>query len=145
MVREFITDKGKYMSNPDIIGIAISQFKQSHSLQPEQKRIEVTQMWDLNNVYQEEFVRTGFQTSQPIPEDKFPVIKKAIESVLNNDGDAEFAGSMPLHSLYTPEEIEAIEIKAFVAGREPSGRTFSWSPRYSTFEDYKKARQSPGR
>lgn len=48
-------------------------------------KIKVLEMFDLNNVYQPQCVRTGFVTSAPIPEDKFEAIKKAIEFVINQD------------------------------------------------------------
>jgi len=51
----------------------------------EPERIEVTSMYDLNNVYQPQCVRTSFETSAPIPEDKFPAIKQAIEAALNGE------------------------------------------------------------
>lgn len=45
---------------------------------------KVIAMWNLNNPYQEQRIRTAFQTSEPIPEAKFIEIKKAIEQVLNS-------------------------------------------------------------
>lgn len=41
LVREFFNDKGKYLSNPDIIGIAIQNFKQSHSVKEEKKEWQI--------------------------------------------------------------------------------------------------------
>lgn len=86
---------------------------------PEQpKRIVVTEMWDLNNSYQEQFTRHGYRTSSPVPEDKFPLIKEAIERVLNDEGVKDEFDSPPMFS--RPDfdnRLKEVEKKAFEEGR----------------------------
>lgn len=100
-------------------------------------RIEVTRIYDLNNVYQPQCVRTGFETSAPIPGDKFPAIKQAIEKVLNEEGKTTM-GDLRNHygipklstsmTMYTQEQLNEEIGKAFYAGR--------YGPKSKSFQDY---------
>lgn len=91
------------------------------------ERVEVKEMFDLNNIYQPQCVRTGFVTSHPIPEEKFPLIKETIERVLNDE----------YHNLNLTFLQKARE-DAFNAARSNHDPLFVQDPdwQYPTFNDY---------
>jgi len=110
----------------------------------EPERIFVTQMYDLNNVYQTQCVRTGFETSAPIPEDKFPAIKQAIEKAINQP---EFPTEeiKALTSLYRDmtdhiRQQKYTEADIYKARREGfEAARMNDIPTYATIEDYEKS------
>ncbi len=70
----------------DTFAIVISKDKEEMD---KGEGIKVTKMWDLNNIYQKQHIMVGFSVSSPIPEDKYPAIKKAIELAINLESKEE--------------------------------------------------------
>lgn len=70
-----------------------------------------------------------FRTSKEIPEDKFPAIKQAIESVINNDFRVHIDGTWSIHSewqkTFTQSEVDAIRCDTWDAARMRDDGTWS--------------------
>ncbi len=95
-----------------------------------------------------------FMASHPIPEEKLPLIKKAIEAALNDDAppswvkDSKYLVSTDLGKshmiLISPEELEQAEKDAFENARKYNDGVEimrDWRMKYPTFQDYKKEKQ----
>lgn len=80
--------------------------------------------------------RYDLYLSHPIPKEKYEPIKKAIQSVINNDGVSEYFNKQP--KLYTESELLEAQQKAFYAAREgkPYGFNGEIFDNYPTFADY---------
>lgn len=132
------------LSDEFIQNLEKSVFEQWFQEVVEPERIFVTQMYDLNNVYQIQCVRTGFETSAPIPEDKFPAIKQAIEKAINQP---EFPTEeiKALTSLYRDmtdhiRQQKYTEADIYKARREGfEAARMNDIPTYATIEDYEKS------
>jgi hypothetical protein len=74
-------------------------------------------------------------TNQQITEDKFPKIKKALESILNNEENF-YRELIGIDLKYTEQDILKTEEKAFNAAREKDYTKWS-NYKYDTFSDYK--------
>ena len=76
--------------------------KEQEPIEDKKERVRLKGMWDLNNIYQEQRLMTGFQTSHPLTDEHFAQIKSSIVSIANNE------------PLYTQQQVEQI----FNASRE---------------------------
>lgn len=107
-------------------------------------RIEVNGFYEsggfLSNVSGESHTDYRFNTMYPIPKEKFPLIKQAIEGVLNNDDN-----SLPLYyngkRVYTDKELTQAMEDSFNAARiydVNSLSPFDQKPYalYQTFQSY---------
>jgi hypothetical protein len=122
---------------------SFKSFKQSKQpLKPDTKeRIEVMawNVHDERNQYGNTYhyaVPLGYE----IPKEKFPLIKQAIERVLNDDvkRGKDFYVEIPpgetILTMFTKEQMDKAISDAFEAGRHPSGRPYYFL--YPTITDY---------
>lgn len=115
---------------------------------PKKERIEVTEFYyEHSTAHGKEYV---VATDKMIPEDKFPLIKQAIEKVLNENkdvmseenaafGQAAYQRAMKTFSsekIFTLKELEEAQRLAFQAARSVRGCYSGGIKTYPTFNDY---------
>lgn len=109
-------------------------------VEPERNEVLLISKWNVTewgNAY-------SIKTTQPIPEDKFPAIRSAIENVLNGTStlyDCHQEALEEMSKMYSASQLEEAEKIAFKAGREHRIREYGkWE--WATFKDWKEKLKS---
>jgi len=151
LVKEFMLTYNKVdklITGVDPIIETMQEWKVSH--QPKEPEIIYVKVFNeaLNDKDQ---IGYWCSVTRPIPPEKFPAIKQAIEQVLNDDMECAFDEEKILaryqellknSPIYTQDQVNKIEEDAFVAGRARVqtpvyvGDTYM-SLKYNSFEQYK--------
>lgn len=129
----------------------IYNIRHSQKLSPqphkEEQRIEV-EMFSENNIWERgREPEHSFRTKKEIPTNKFPLIKQAIEQVLNDDPTMDFLCKVwdefileKLQHEQLKQKVDDLCNKSFQAGSEifytHIKNGFTINPKYPTYQDY---------